>query len=627
MLLACNRITIYQNYLPMIPLDGQLVNTNNFKPYVLQFYNIVSAEVNSSWDNITQTAKIVLPRRLKRIGYSNYTFEDYGNLDSSIFTSNIENKIYGNPQSTATSFSNRGLLKQYLDLTQTSVRSLISTDPNCNGGKIYNGITRVNPLITKGDIIVIQLGYIIKDRKNNIVFKTIDGGNTGFPNSLESVNLPNNLKKYPSSGTSFNAKNRLQPYNRGFQFKGYISKTSINNEGNIVLDCEDYMYLYNRARLHNKTFTPGSLITTPGGDEKYTLNNMLYSFAVRFDPLYGVQNTQLTGNIISDIPITAKPSTLPRPCIQPTEDDGAPIRFDNPYATYGAHIENNVDAEIGKIVVGKNATVGDVFRVLKEDYLFPIFFRPNSDVLVVGPFVYNDFNEGIVPALGTASANDGYSIYTGANSGNVGQEEFTFIMGQWNQASETTLMKGGFLKNAVNGSYKNTQNIISSNLEFRYTGDVFVGATVKSIYKTNLTTPSGDIVNTKDKRAKTEPVEYSVHVGDYGGMDYCFMYLATNQKDISSTGGTLDVNKLGEQMKAFGRMKLSHLNYEGFYGDFTISGYPYVQFSDIVNIVDFTFPERSGRYYVKKVIYKADQQSGLTQQIFLDYKLPNQTKN
>lgn len=55
-------------------------------------------------------------------------------------------------------------------------------------------------------------------------------------------------------------------------------------------------------------------------------------------------------------------------------------------------------------------------------------------------------------------------------------------------------------------------------------------------------------------------------------------------------------------MKAIADAEMARLRYEGYRGDITIYGIPQVNHGDVVVIADASYPEREGRYLVKKVM-------------------------
>lgn len=629
MLLPIQRFTIYQSQSP-VSINGESIP--NFEPLAMQFYSCNEVEINNSWDQITQTAKIVLPRKIVAIGSVPYSFNEYDTLNPNTFTANIQKQICG---------TNSNIPKKTITLIDNKIPSptySLIFNPNINNGSRFVGNNRYNGLIQHGDMVVIQCGYMIEQIDQPPINTLINGnvGNQTSPlvgggNNILSVNLPPTLQKAPNvtSVSSplftpvsyYNIDNRWKPFNRGYQFRGYVSKISINKEGNVEINCEDLMYLYNRAKFPNAVYNPSGPSgkiqpfdylnnkTTSG----WTVNNIIV------DSIQG-RTSEGTQSGIQNY------DYLPRQVIPSVDDNNIPQPGE-----ISIIYNQDIDMLVGKITT-TNAAVGDLFKTLKDSYNIPVFFRPNTNILVSTPFMYNQLITTPSPIKGVGYTRD---------LGSTGQEEFTFIMGQWSINSEETLMADGFLRNAPTGTYKNRQNIINSDLQFKYTDDQPVGAIVKSIYKIDLVATPEQGASTADGRVRKTPIEYSVPVGDAGGQQYTFFYLVTKSDVDNSSPDSINpgspqnifvngvVNKanLTRAMKDYGNMLLSHFNYSGFYGSFVTYGYPYVQMCDIVNIADLSFPERSGRYYVKQVIYRGSTDHGFTQQIFLDYKLPNKNIN
>lgn len=576
MLRTIHRVTIYQ----------AAVTDNPNKSYALQFYSMHSFTSDSSWDNISQKAKLTLQRRIKKIGYVIFDINDYKACKENIQPNIIAQNITKN--------------KTYLNIDKSST-TIINVNPKFNTGSIYNSDGyRTNPLIQRGDIISVETGYIIYDKTNDVIWDTIDTGNVGNIGTF-TQKLPENydLEGFDDNGNfKFNVNDRWRPANRALIFKGYIAKSGIDNDGNIFLDLEDYMYLFNRARIPNKIYDPNA-------KNAYDYHN---SKAVRGWTLK---------NIISDMVINiTNGDKLPIGVLQPVGNDGnINLNLKGSVST-GA----NIDSQLGVIKV-ENSTIGKFFEFLKNEYNFPVFFRSNTDILVTNPFIYNDFTYGEVPKF---DADAGFSL----NGASTGQEEFTFIMGEWTLDAENIAIKNNLLKSGYPpGYYRNKQNIIKANLEFKRDDDVPMGATIKSIFKTNLVDSTMEVIKTSDGRGKKNLVELTRHVGDYGGTDLTFMYLSTSETKDMNPDGTPNVPVLTKNMDNFGAAMLKLVNFTGLKGSFSIGGYPYVQFCDIVNIVDLSFPERSGRYYVKQVIYKVDSNDGNTQEVFIDYRLPNKNVN
>jgi hypothetical protein len=74
------------------------------------------------------------------------------------------------------------------------------------------------------------------------------------------------------------------------------------------------------------------------------------------------------------------------------------------------------------------------------------------------------------------------------------------------------------------------------------------------------------------------------------------------------------------KMKALADQEIERLKYEGYRGEITIFGQPFVQHGDVVDLRDASYPERDGRYFVKTVVtaFGAD---GYRQTLTLDAKL------
>lgn len=576
------RITIYQNF-----SDDEL-STISVKPLALQIYSVVNLEAKQSWEEMIQTAEFTIPKGVEKIGYVEYSYEDYFTMRETIFTKNIETAIKNN------------IKDRYLTIKQSPTTpaaiSLINKSRTINTDK--NGIDirgyRINPLIKRQDMIIIQCGYLTYD-KNGAIFSTIDSGNVGLSNKF-SQKLPDDLNKVTNNLTfsnNFNIDNRWKAYNRGILFKGYITSLDVDNDNNIVVKCQDYMYLFTKATLPNskREYNPGDPIwnqNSPSFKSGWNVNNII------LDCLDNITNS----------------ATLPKAVIQPTID-GIPAL--NLKGTI--NVDRNQDIRLGKIIVPNQirVTVYDVLRCMNEDYGINVFFRPNTDIICASPFVYNS-----------------YAVDFGKKENeltpSVGQEQFLFITGNWTEDGANVALEylksntNIFIPKVATGEWlRNTQNVISTNLEFRRTEDNIVGGVVKSIYLLDYT--SGDDTNdvtTKDARKRKKPKELSKHVGNVGGTQYTWFYLIDSSKNKIKTQAELET-----EMVNFGNYKLRQTNYTGLYGSFTTYGYPYVNMCDVITFIDLSNPERNGRYYVKSVTYMASTNNGLTQEIYIDYRIPD----
>lgn len=67
--------------------------------------------------------------------------------------------------------------------------------------------------------------------------------------------------------------------------------------------------------------------------------------------------------------------------------------------------------------------------------------------------------------------------------------------------------------------------------------------------------------------------------------------------------------------------RASQLKYEGYRGDFTTFGEPFVRHGDIISIQDPDFGDRNGEYLVKRVVHTLSFSNGLLQEIHLGSKV------
>lgn len=592
------RITIYQSFTDKEIADSAV----KLKPRVFQIYSHKSLNINISWEDMEQKAKVVIPRRVKYIGALDYNFSDYDSLNPKTFPYNIQKEIFNiTDDSILTNWVNTPMRK--FITVEGGVNSLINIDSNINNGKYFNEKGyRTNPLIRIGDIIVIQVGYLMKTANGN-TFQTIDGGNIGNTNEFSSK-LPDDLKKASNInnftdstqeiGSFYNPDNRWKPYNRGYVFRGFVTNTSINNDADVEISCEDLMWFYNRAKL-------------PNSKRIYDPNDVKVA-----DPITGKKGWTVEMMILDMIENITNVNELPQSCI-PATNNGIPS-----FEKGSISLEGNTSIKVGKVILtGKmGCTIGDVLKTLKNDYGCNPFFRPNTDILNFGPFVYNSF---------TNYADPDYTKDMSLNGNSIGQENFIFITGNWTEEGEkqaldyisknsTISLLGPYFNNVKTGYLKNKQNIISTNLEFKRTESNFVGIIAKSIFKTDYTSNDDAAVETKDGRKRKKPKETSAHAGDYGGIQYTIPML-------TSSGQAPD--DLQKKLENFAKMKLNQMHYNGLYGSFTTYGYPYVNPCDRVTILDLSFPERNGTFYIRRVERISDESNGLLQTIHIDYKIPD----
>ena len=311
------RITFYQSLSKKeqedLPVDNT-TNGSNFEPIVTQFYSCSSVEINNAWDQITQTAKIIFPRGLLRVGFTTFKFDDYLNdITSPRKTMEV---ICGK---NSTDFLSPLKVSSWLDVntqgisTFGSMTASILYNPNINNGEQYvivndGSYQRRNGLILHGDIVQIQLGYNILDENTGQNFNTISNGNSTVGKGLTSTGGGSTTRQIPNdyvyqqigdgSGTDY-TNVQWQPANRAQLFKGYVSKILINKDGDIEIDCEDMMYLFNRAKFPSNVYSPSGSSnhiqpydyfnnTTTHG---WTVNNMI------IDAIQGRSDTSKTSGI------------------------------------------------------------------------------------------------------------------------------------------------------------------------------------------------------------------------------------------------------------------------------------------------------------------------------------------
>lgn len=127
-------------------------------------------------------------------------------------------------------------------------------------------------------------------------------------------------------------------------------------------------------------------------------------------------------------------------------------------------------------------------------------------------------------------------------------------------------------------------NIIEDSLEFRSKDDIKIAL-------------KGIIVTPDNKRIE-------VPAGDKDGEQRTFFYYNKDKAFVK--------NQLEKE--------LERLRYDGFKGNFTTIGTPEVRHGDIILLSDKRYPERTGKYLVKKVVTRYSHSTGLRQVIELESK-------
>lgn len=545
------------------PLDVNSSPLPNLSPIdqqyqILNFNTFNSITVDRSWDNLTQTANIILPRKLKKV---------VGNLYDVNITQNEGQPIV----------HDENIINDLTKPGVSLISPLIGYPTFGPDGTFY----KINPLISIGDIITISIGYIIRNNGAPEVDTVEEGGGNQIVytinnNQIVSNNSPDGV--------------------RNLIFYGYVTKLDILQDGNISIGCEDYMYYLKRAAIPNNTFHANDPIAAKKYNQvdpiKFTNKKGWSINAILSDMLEspmsyianGVQQIQ-GGGTSSGI---QNASTLPTPLYAKGEQSTT-VYLNNGLAVVSPSfdINSNIDTVLGDIGVG-NATVGKVLEQLKNDYEIPSYFVYNfatastvNAKLYCSTFKYKDRNtEQLINATGSNALNRPTC--------------------QWNK-------------------FTFGENIIDSKLEWKNTEDLQVGALVKTLYYLTDTKDDGSAVTTKrSKKKKKRTIDLAIPVGDANGTLYTFFYLTSNATYTDS-----DLTQLKADMYNFGLNKLNEVHYTGYFGSFTTFGYPYIEFGDIIYIEDPLFSERNGTYFVKRVVYNADFETGLTQTITIDFKIPD----
>lgn len=164
-------------------------------------------------------------------------------------------------------------------------------------------------------------------------------------------------------------------------------------------------------------------------------------------------------------------------------------------------------------------------------------------------------------------------------------------------------------------------NIITDALEYNRTEDIELSAVAYSVNKLELETTT----KRGHKRTKHERLEALVTIG-IGGK------VTSYARDPSDNRAEIAPNVQGErrtlyfwdvqtndELIALALAELKKYYYRGFVGKFITFGIPFVRMGDNVDILDPILPERNGRYKVKSVRSFGGAQTGLKQEIELEY--------
>lgn len=525
----------------------------------LYFTDYNSVEINNSWDNLEQTAKITIPRKVRKVIGNTIT----GNFD-------VSNNVIIN------------------DLTNPLYR-FISHDITVGAsGSKFNKLSdglyyRTNPLVEVGDVITIQLGYIIR---NNGEYNTLGDYSIPFNGLLSSDDGGNNGTLYIDE--NFDIQQSDGEDNSDLLFYGYVTGVNVTIDGNIIIDCEDYMWYLKKARIPNKIYnnndpkngtlyksindTKGDFFTNPKG---YSINSMLYDMMGNDGRTHNVLDIISSDNIQQGNTASGIQNLTILPIPLNVAYNSSFTMNSLPLAIPKIDFTNNVDTIIGDVTLQNGPTIYEFLKTLKNEYEIPSFFLLEDGFyrLYCSTFVYDD-------RLGA----DGESSIS---------------------------RPSGFQQ------YQFGTNIIESNLEWKDNSTINAGAIVKSLYLQGLLLPDLSPVKTKKDKLKKNLSSIPVAVGDPNGPQYTFFYTTSN----ATIANGKDSDAVRKAMREWGQKQLDKVAYTGYYGTFTTFLYPYVKWGDIIYISDPNIPERNGFYYVKRVITRANFEEGSIQEITIDYKL------
>ena len=411
-----------------------------------------------------------------------------------------------------------------------------------------------NAILNRGDIIAIIPKYSYFDDKNNLITTTHNVGSNSIKLSPRDE-TGTSFEIEQKNGKSINYSEIEKDTNgpRSQIFVGYI--TEIKSGFDVEIKVQDYMYFFQSLRITDKTFLASkwNVITKEKGRD-----SMMEHLLIDASNLY-LDNT----NENKLKPIWYDDN------IQTFKIENFKFGLTSSNENYLIGQNNQIDAQVGDIVC-QNATLGMVLKELKDRYGMKPFFYSNSNWLNILPFKYDP---------NSVSLDDAY-----------GYQTFVF---------------------------KFQENIISSNLYYRKAEDIVAGAFVKTIYKEQKTLGAGgEVVKTKTGKPKTKNTPVGVHVGEYGGVTFTFLYT----REVDKPKNKQEQSELDLKLKAFGEQQLQENIYTGYYGSFTTFGYPYIRHGDIVQIKDDIYPERDGFYRVKKVRSYGGADTGLRQEITIDIK-------
>lgn len=394
------------------------------------------------------------------------------------------------------------------------------------------------------------------------------------------------------------------------QFHGYIS--GVSAQENIQLDCEDFMWYLKQLRIPNKHYNTDSnltgkiKVTYPGlgfdfleysGDNNAVLEDL--SKDTNLAP-HTYDSTNIIGILLDSLNRSINDKELLNRRIIPLIYNEDTDELGNKIYTPNIVLAYNYIATFGNINIENNATVFTLLETIKNKFSQSIYFfqmSPNVNLTLTSTGeISPDTNKSIRMPSYSIKGEINFTSYP-CNYLNLGFDQYL----------NTELYTPRSIPFYLNGPQG---NIINSNLAWKRKEDFLVGATVKSW---KLAHEEGANQVTVAQAPKKKIKSSNIHVGDYGGMELTYFY--SKDIDIDPDGNPTPKSK--KAMEDFGNNQLKKIHYTGYYGSFTTFGYPYCNLGDIAKITDPLYPERSGFYKIKKIIYKGNSTIGYQQEIFL----------
>jgi len=136
------------------------------------------------------------------------------------------------------------------------------------------------------------------------------------------------------------------------------------------------------------------------------------------------------------------------------------------------------------------------------------------------------------------------------------------------------------------------------------------------IYRANIR-PGGNNLKYERKDSTNVRVEAVANRADGNKFVYS---VGPKTKDAACHKITFPVGVSDAQVKEYADKLFASLNFDGYKGSITGYGTPRIKAGDVLNIIDFEYPERNGKYLVEKVVTKYDE-NGISRQVTISFKI------